>query len=175
MMLKKILLPIILMLPLSFVQAITVNEIVEKAASDWQKEAFIVKPEFSLIDLQGNTHTHTSTQGKYLVVNFWATWCPPCLKEIPALVEFYEQNQDKVEVLGLDYEQADRAGIVEFVDSFMVSYPIVLFDEHNGPQFPKFGDIFGMPTTYVYNPQGQLVDFRMGEVDEDFLQQAILK
>jgi thiol-disulfide isomerase/thioredoxin len=109
------------------------------------------------------------------MVNFWATWCPPCLKEIPAFVEFYEQNQDKVLILGLDYEQANSQAIEEFTQGFMVNYPIVLFDGKNAEQFTKFGEVIGMPTTYIYNPEGKLVDFRMGEMDIQSLEKAISK
>ena len=100
---------------------------------------------------------------------------PPCLKEIPAFVEFYEKNIDTVLILGLDYEQANKKAIQDFTDTFMVSYPIILFDEKNGPQFADFGEVFGMPTTYVYNPEGMLVDFKMGEMDIESLEEAILK
>ena len=174
-MIKKIFTALILMAPLSFVQAITVDEIVDSAKQAWQKEKEIMVPDFSLTDLEGSVHTDESTKGKYLVVNFWATWCPPCLKEIPAFVEFYENNKDKVLILGLDYEQADKKAIIDFTDTFMVSYPIILFDKNNGKQFAGFGDVFGMPTTYVYNPKGKLVDFRMGEMDLEALEKAILK
>jgi thiol-disulfide isomerase/thioredoxin len=64
-------------------------------------------PQFSVVDINGKTHNNNTVKGKYLVVNFWATWCPPCLKEIPAFVDFYEKHSDKVEILGMDYEQAD--------------------------------------------------------------------
>ncbi|TEU24680.1 MAG: TlpA family protein disulfide reductase, partial [Gammaproteobacteria bacterium] len=124
--------------------------------------------------LEGNVHTHESTKGKYLVVNFWATWCPPCLKEIPAFVEFYDNHSDKVQILGLDYEQANKKAIIEFTDTFMVNYPIILFDGKNSDQFGKFGDVFGMPTTYIYDPKGNLVDFRMGEIDIQTLEKSIL-
>ncbi len=174
-MIKKIFTALILIAPLGFVQAITVNEIVDSAKKAWSSEKEIKVPDFSLTDIEGNIHTDESTKGKYLVVNFWATWCPPCLKEIPAFVEFYENNKDKVLILGLDYEQADKKSIIEFTDTFMVSYPIILFDKNNGKQFAGFGDVFGMPTTYVYNPEGKLVDFRMGEMDIEALEEAILK
>jgi len=174
-MIKKIFITLILISPLGFVQAITVNEIVDKASALWSKEKQIKKPDFSLIDIEGNTYTDESTDGKYLIINFWATWCPPCLKEIPAFVDFFDNNSEKVLVIGLDYEQADKKSIVEFTNTFLVSYPIVMFDKHNGPQFSGFGDVFGMPTTYVYNPEGKLVDFKMGEVDTKFLENAILK
>ncbi len=172
---KKILIILSLFLSITNAQSITVDEIVDSAQAAWQEQKKITVPDFSLTDMQGNIHTDESTKGKYLVVNFWATWCPPCLKEIPAFVEFYEDNIDKVLVLGLDYEKADKKAITNFTDTFMVSYPIILFDEKNGPQFADFGEVFGMPTTYVYNPKGQLVDFKMGEMDVKSLQKAILK
>ncbi|HAP45000.1 MAG TPA: TlpA family protein disulfide reductase [Gammaproteobacteria bacterium] len=155
-------------------QAITVDEIVAKASTLWENEKAIKVPNFSLVDIEGNVHTDESTKGKYLVINFWATWCPPCLKEIPAFVEFYEKNSDRVEILGLDYEQADKKTILEFTDTFMVNYPIILFDDKNGSQFTNFGDVFGMPTTYIYDPEGRLVDFRMGEIDIETLEKSIL-
>ena len=171
---KKILIILSLFLPLTTTQAITVDEIVAKASTLWENEKAIKVPNFSLVDIEGNMHTDESTKGKYLVINFWATWCPPCLKEIPAFVEFYEKNSDRVEILGLDYEQADKKTILEFTDTFMVNYPIILFDDKNGSQFTNFGDVFGMPTTYIYDPEGRLVDFRMGEIDIETLEKSIL-
>lgn len=172
---KKIVIILALLVSFTNAHSITVDEIVSSAKELWKKESQITVPNFSLTDTQGNVHTDESTKGKYLVVNFWATWCPPCLKEIPAFVEFYEDNQDKVLILGLDYEQADKRSIADFTDTFMVNYPVVLFDESNGPQFSEFGEVFGMPTTYVYNPDGLLVDFKMGEMDIESLQSAISK
>jgi thiol-disulfide isomerase/thioredoxin len=170
---KKILIILSLLLSFNHAHGITVDEIVNSAKEIQQKE--ITVPDFSLIDTQGNTHTDESTKGKYLVINFWATWCPPCLKEIPAFVEFYEKNKDTVLILGLDYEQANKEAIQDFTDAFMVNYPIILFDDKNGPQFSDFGEVLGMPTTYIYNPEGKLVDFNMGEMDIESLEAAVLK
>lgn len=171
---KKIIIILALIFPLTGVQAITIDEIKEKARALWQNEKSIKLPNFSVVDTNGNTHTNETTKGKYLVINFWATWCPPCLKEIPAFVEFYDKNSEIVEILGLDYEQADKQVIAEFTDTYMVNYPIILFEGGNSTEFDKFGDVIGMPTTYIYDPEGKLVDFRMGEIDIAVLEKAIL-
>jgi hypothetical protein len=79
-----------------------------------------------------------------------------------------------VQILGLDYEGADKSTIVEFTDTYMVNYPIILFDDVNSKEFKKFGEVLGMPTTYIYSPKGKLIDFRMGEMEIADLEKAIL-
>ncbi len=143
-----------------------------QGGSLFDKTKKIKMPEFSVVDMNGKTHNNSTVKGKYLVVNFWATWCPPCLKEIPAFVEFYEKNSNNVEILGMNYEGVDVDKITDFTDTFMVNYPIVLADNSNKPKFEKFGEILGMPTTYVYAPDGLLVDYFMGEVDMATLKKA---
>ncbi|NYT52389.1 MAG: TlpA family protein disulfide reductase [Candidatus Vesicomyosocius endoextente] len=165
----------LLFVTFNIAQAININNIVRSTNDIWREEKKIKVPNFSLTDLDDNIYTNISTQGKYLVINFWATWCPPCLKEIPTFVKFYEKNKDRILILGLNYEQDDKIAIMEFTDTFMVNYPIILFDDKNRTQFKEFGEIVGMPTTYIYGPNGNLVDYQIGEMNIKDLEKAILK
>ncbi|SMN10920.1 Thioredoxin [uncultured Candidatus Thioglobus sp.] len=170
---KKILIILTLILPLGTLQAITLNEVLDKGKAFFNYKQTAKMPQFSVVDMNGKTHNNNSIKGKYLVVNFWATWCPPCLKEIPDFVEFYDKYKDKVEILGMDYEQANADKITEFTDGFLVNYPIILADERNQPEFDKFGEVLGMPTTFIYAPDGSLIDYHMGAISLKELEKAI--
>jgi thiol-disulfide isomerase/thioredoxin len=162
---KPLLLVIAFILSPTPAEAFSVDSVLESASSFWKKEKVILVPDFTLTDTQGNVYTEESTKGKYLVINFWATWCPPCLKEIPDFVDFHEKYSDKAIILGLNYEQASSDAISEFTESFMVEYPIVLFSGKNSTQFENFGNIVGMPTTRIYNPKGELIGSYEGAMD----------
>ena len=64
--------------------------------------------DFTLPDLEGKPVSLSDYRGKWVIVNYWATWCPPCLEEIPDLVDLYENNRDKLVVLGVDHEEVTR-------------------------------------------------------------------
>ncbi|HIL21610.1 MAG TPA: TlpA family protein disulfide reductase [Candidatus Thioglobus sp.] len=128
---------------------------------------------FELVDMNGNVHTQNSARGKYLIINFWATWCPPCLKEIPAFVEFYNNHSDTVEILGLNYEGMDFESVNDFKERFSVNYPIILYAGNNEAEYSKFGDLVGMPTTLVYKPNGELLHTFIGEIGIEELAQFI--
>jgi len=169
---KKTFIILTLILPfLNTVQAFMSSQ--ESALFD--KTNNIQIPEFSVVDMNGKIHNQETAKGKYLVVNFWATWCPPCLKEIPAFVEFYEKHSNNVEILGMNYESIDINKITDFTDTYMVNYPIILANNKNQGEFTKFGEIIGMPTTYVYAPNGLLADYFMGEVSIKTLEKSITR
>jgi len=128
---------------------------------------------FELVDMNGTVYTQSDTAGKYLIINFWATWCPPCLKEIPAFVEFYNNYSEKVEILGLNYEGMDFEAVNTFKERFNVNYPIILYAGNNEVEYSKFGDLVGMPTTLIYNPKGELLHTFIGEIGIEELMQFI--
>jgi len=88
--------------------------------------------DFSLPDLDGKPVSLADYRGKWVIVNFWATWCPPCLEEIPELVSLHEENSDKLVVLGVDYEEVNTEYLRGFVESHMMSYPIMRTRAGNG-------------------------------------------
>ena len=122
-------------------------------------------------DLQGNTHTLADYRGKWVVVNYWATWCPPCLDEIPELVEFHEQySKDTAVVLGVNFEEPDPAYLKNFVEEYFITYPILAADLDRPT---PFGRLRGLPTTYIVSPAGELVDTRLGGVTRAYLESVI--
>jgi len=171
---KKILIILWLITPFHASQALSFNDIVDwaKPLMPWYES--VPELSFSLTDTKGVMFTEKNTRGKYLVINFWATWCTPCLKEIPAFVKFYEENSDHVEILGLDFEPVDLEIINDYVGRFSINYPIVLYNEDNDSEYSNFGEIVGMPTTQIYSPAGELLHTFMGEITIDDLSEFIV-
>ena len=126
---------------------------------------------FYLTDTQNIKHTLSSYRGKWVIVNYWATWCPPCLEEVPDLVALYDSRKNKdVMVLGVvfDYESADE--ITRYVDDMLMSYPIILGDEL---AIKQIGSADVMPTTFIYNPKGLLVKVKRGLVTKSYLEEIM--
>ena len=171
---KKILIILWLITPFHASQALSFNDIVDWATPLMPWYESVPKLSFSLTDTKGVIFTEKNTRGKYLVINFWATWCTPCLKEIPAFVKFYEENSDNVEILGLDFEPVDLEIINDYVGRFSINYPIVLYNEDNDSEYSNFGEIIGMPTTQIYSPEGELLHTFMGEITIDDLSEFIV-
>lgn len=120
----------------------------------------VADPDFVLVDLDGRQHRLSDYRGKWVVVNYWATWCPPCLKELPELVEFHERHQHDAIVLGVNMEQLQLEKLRQFVDEHFISYPVL----PGSPDMDTIGPVRGLPTTYLVAPDGRLVARQVGGV-----------
>ena len=90
-------------------------------------EPAVPAPAFSLTDLRGNTVSLDGYKGKVLFVNFWATWCPPCRREIPDFIEAYrELKGEGLEILGLSLDELTEAEVAEWVKSAGINYPVAM-------------------------------------------------
>jgi thiol-disulfide isomerase/thioredoxin len=128
------------------------------------------QPDFSLQGLDGRTHRLSDYRGKWVLVNYWATWCPPCREELPELEVFYSNNQDKAVVLGVNLEDIDAASLREFVDEQFLSFPILHGDR---TAVGVLGPVRGLPTSYLVSPQGQVVASQVGPVTAAGIQRFI--
>ena len=125
-----------------------------------------------LIDLDGNESFLSDYKGKWVILNLWATWCPPCLVEIPDLVMFHEAHKDKdAIVIGANYEDNDPAKVKAFAESQMINYPIVRFEGKTDGVSSPLGNLQGLPTTYMVAPDGTVVAARTGMVDQKMLEE----
>jgi thiol-disulfide isomerase/thioredoxin len=126
--------------------------------------------DFTLPDLEGKPVSLSDFRGKWVVVNYWATRCPPCLEEIPDLVDLYENNRDTLVVLGVDHEEVNDEYLKAFVESHMMSYPVVRMDPI--PVTP-LGPVLGLPTTYIISPQGVSTARQEGPVTREDIEKYI--
>ena len=118
---------------------------------------------FKFQDSTGKIHTLADYKGKWVLINFWATWCPPCLEEIPDLIALYE-SRDDVMVIGIAMDYADPKDVMEYVDTMSISYPTVLGDRSIAAQIEELSML---PSTYLFNPLGQPAARQIGIITRE--------
>jgi thiol-disulfide isomerase/thioredoxin len=126
--------------------------------------------DFTLPQLHGDETSLHEYRGKWVVLNYWATWCAPCRKEIPELSVLHEARSD-IEVLGLAFEDTDIESFDEFLKEFHPSYPLLLVDVSDPPE--PFGAPRVLPTTIILNPDGAPVKTFLGPVTSEKIETFI--
>ena len=124
--------------------------------------------QYTLQDLQGKAQSLSQYRDRWVIVNFWATWCGPCIREIPELMAFAASYPDEVYVVGIAFEKTPVDEIRSFVGELGVSYPVLVIGEQ--PLVPM-EPLKGLPSTFLISPKGQVVHSHVGPVTADQLAQ----
>jgi thiol-disulfide isomerase/thioredoxin len=127
-------------------------------------------PAFDLVDTQGRRHRLADYRGRWVVLNFWATWCVPCIEEIPAIAQYHRAHGDVV-VIGVAVDVDDASKVKRFAAKVGHDYPLVLSNDRIEKQL---GPVRALPTTRIYDASGSLVYDKPGRVDGRLLEEKIV-
>jgi thiol-disulfide isomerase/thioredoxin len=127
--------------------------------------------DFNLPDLEGGMHSMEDLSGQITVLNFWATWCPPCLEEVPKLNDLYKRYKDKgVQVVGIALDKDSLDLVQPFVKENNISYRILLGNQEVLAGLRNFQ---GVPTTIILDQEGKIHKRFDGSFDEKKLEEAL--
>lgn len=127
-------------------------------------------PRLRVTTLDGASFDLAEHRGRWVVVNFWATWCKPCIKEMPELSAL-DAMREHIEVIGLAYEEIDLPAMREFLQKVPVVYPIAIVDVTAPPE--DFETPRGLPMTYLIAPDGRIAKSFLGPVTARDIEEAI--
>lgn len=142
-------------------------------ATSKQADAVTKLPDFSLVDLHGQSHSISEWAERPLLINFWATWCAPCLREMPMLQTLQQERiAQPLEVIGI---AIDRVADVEaFINETGVTYPILVGQSEAMEAAEKFGDSFvALPFTVFTSPGGDVLYLHSGELHLEQLREIL--
>lgn len=129
--------------------------------------------EMPLTEIDGGQTTLDRYLGKWVVVNYWATWCPPCIAEMPELQSFHDDHADEnAVVIGINVELIGKQQLRDFLETYFITYPVYVA----GPtQSSALGSVPGLPTTFMVSPEGEVVARQVGPVTREMLERFIQK
>lgn len=130
------------------------------------------RPALRVTTLEGKTFDLAEQRGKWVVINWWATWCVPCIKELPEISAFVAQRKNVV-AIGLAFDESEKADIVEFLKKRPVSFAVAQIDPFGAPT--DFGLPGGLPTTHVIAPDGRVAKSFVGPITAKDLDAVIYR
>ena len=129
--------------------------------------------EMPLVGIDGKITNLNDYQGNWVVVNYWATWCPPCIEEMPELQAFHDDNVDNgAMVIGINTELVGKQQLESFLNKLSITFPIF---RSRPEQKSELGLIPGLPTTFLVSPKGEVVARQIGPVTRKMLEMFIQK
>jgi thiol-disulfide isomerase/thioredoxin len=151
----------------SMVESQNIGSNSQTSSADWTGDA----PNFTLPRIGGGTFSLSSFKGKVIIVDFWATWCPPCRMEIPHFIDLYNEYRDKgLEIVGVTLDEGGESVVSEFRDQYKINYTLVLGDEKVAQ---NYGGIRGIPTTFIIDKKGNIVNKHIGYTDKQVFEDEI--
>ena len=118
-------------------------------------------PPFAMRDLDGRAISSSSLRGKVVLLNFWATWCPPCRAEIPDLIALQTKYRDQLQVIGISEDEAPPEVVKRFVSDHRMNYPVVM----KTPELAKlFPGVVALPTSFVLDRESRIVQKHVGQL-----------
>ena len=129
-------------------------------------------PNFELTTLAGDAVKLSDYEGKKVILNFWASWCPPCKAEMPHMEKYYKHYKDSanVEILAVNMTMTERRGlehVEQFVDAYKLTFPILL--DESGDVSKVYDPLTSPPMTYMLNTDGTIAHVIHGPIDEDMM------
>jgi len=130
-------------------------------------------PPFSLQDTNGNLYSSAKLAGKPAVINFFATWCPPCKAEIPGFVEVYNKHKSKgFELVGISLDTDTRGNLAGFIMTNRIGYRILIGDLATAR---AYGGVSSIPTTFFVGKDGEIKNVHVGYIDKEAFDQEVQK
>ncbi len=132
-----------------------------------EQSSAMALPDFALPDVSGKLHNVSEWQGKIRVINFWATWCSPCRKEIPEFIALQEQYADKgLQFIGIAID--DQESVAKYLESININYPMLIGDVTGIALAHQLGNtIDAVPFTLIVNQQGQIIHQHPGDFSKE--------
>jgi peroxiredoxin len=128
-------------------------------------------PEFALPDLDGKVVKASDLRGKVVILDFWATWCPPCRQEVPHFVALQSKYRDQgLEIVGLSLDKSGASVVKPFAEEYSVNYRMLIANDETAS---SYGGITGIPTTFVLDKNGKVVKRFMGYTDPEVFEETI--
>lgn len=126
---------------------------------------------YILPDIDGRMQSLDQYRGKWVIVNYWATWCGTCRKELPDLVSLHENNRDQdIVVIGINFEEIGQNELKKFVAEQQIPYPVLRSEPVRST---PLGPVRALPTTYIINPAGKVVAGEVGLVTQQNIEDYI--